>query len=88
MDFGDAGAASVDLSVAAAQGVSGTIELRVGSLETGTVIATCDVEATGGAETWKTINCPVTGATGTQDLFFSFQGSGYNFDWWQFKQAA
>jgi hypothetical protein len=85
VDFGT-GAASVDLRVAAAGG-GGKIELRVGSL-TGTVIATCAVDATGGAQTWKTVSCPVTGATGKQDLFFKFSGSNYNFDWWQFKQAA
>jgi arabinoxylan arabinofuranohydrolase len=86
VDFG-AGAASVDLRVAAATGASGKIELRVGS-QTGTVIATCTVDATGGAQTWKTVSCPVTGATGKQDLFFKFSGSNYNFDWWQFKQTA
>lgn len=85
VDFGS-GAASVDLRVAAAA-AGGKIELRVGS-QTGTVIATCAVDATGGAQTWKTISCPVTGAAGRQDLFFKFSGSNYNFDWWQFKQAA
>jgi arabinoxylan arabinofuranohydrolase len=85
VDFGT-GAASVDLRVAAAA-AGGKIELRVGS-QTGTVIATCAVDATGGAQTWKTISCPVTGAAGKQDLFFKFSGSNYNFDWWQFKKAA
>ena len=85
VDFG-AGAASVDLRVAAAA-AGGKIELRVGS-QTGTVIATCAVDATGGAQAWKTVSCPVTGAAGKQDLFFKFSGSNYNFDWWQFKQAA
>ena len=85
VDFGT-GAASVDLRVAAAA-AGGKIELRVGS-QTGTVIATCAVDATGGAQTWKTVSCPVTGATGKQDLFFKFSGSNYNFDWWQFKQGA
>ena len=87
VDFGTSGAESVDLRVAAPNGSSGKMELRVGS-QTGTVIATCSVEATGGAQSWKTVNCPVAGATGRQDLFFRFQGSGYNFDWWQFKKAA
>ncbi|KAK0643992.1 glycosyl hydrolase [Cercophora newfieldiana] len=85
VDFG-AGASSVDLRVAAASS-GGKIELRVGG-QSGAVIATCAVDTTGGAQTWKTISCPVSGATGKQDLFFKFSGSGYNFDWWQFKQAA
>ncbi|KAK4141911.1 glycosyl hydrolase [Dichotomopilus funicola] len=86
VDFGADGAASVDVSVAAAQGASGTIELRVGSQD-GTVIASCEVASTGGATTWETVNCPVTGATDQQDLFFTFQGGDYNFDWWQFNKA-
>ncbi|KAK4447772.1 glycosyl hydrolase [Podospora aff. communis PSN243] len=85
VDFGT-GASSVDLRVGAASS-GGKIELRVGS-QSGTVIATCNIDATGGAQTWKTVSCPVTGATGKQDLFFRFQGSNYNFDWWQFKKAA
>jgi arabinoxylan arabinofuranohydrolase len=88
VDFG-AGAASVDLRVAAAAS-GGKVELRVGG-QTGTLVATCSVDATGGAQTWKTISCPVSGATGKQDLFFKFAGSGgqslFNFDWWQFKKA-
>ncbi|KAK5660032.1 hypothetical protein OQA88_13500 [Cercophora sp. LCS_1] len=88
VDFGaGGGAASVDLRVAAAAS-GGKIELRVGS-QSGAVIATCAVDATGGAQAWKTVSCPVSGpATGKQDLFFTFQGSNYNFDWWQFKKAA
>lgn len=86
VDFGSAGASSVDLRLAAQSG-GGKIEIRVGS-QTGTVIATAAVDATGGAQTWKTVTVPVSGATGKQDLFFKFSGSGYNFDWWQFKQAA
>src|SRR3569833_2722316 len=91
VDFGAApGAASVDLSVAAASS-AGKMELRLGS-QTGTLIATCAVESTGGARTWKTISCRVTGATGKQDLFFKFVGTGsgnlFTFNWWQFKKAA
>lgn len=85
VDFGT-GASSVDLRVAAAAS-GGKIEIRVGG-QSGTVVATCAVDATGGAQTWKTVTCPVTGATGKQDLFFKFSGSNYNFDWWHFKQAA
>ncbi|KAK4223375.1 glycosyl hydrolase [Podospora fimiseda] len=85
VDFGK-GAASVDLRVAAAA-AGGKIEIRVGS-QNGNIVASCAVDATGGAQTWKTISCPVNGASGKQDLFFKFLGNNYNFDWWQFKQVA
>ncbi|TQS23422.1 lectin, partial [Microbispora sp. KK1-11] len=38
-------------------------------------------------QTWTTVSCPVTGATGTHDLYLRFTGgSGYlfNLNWWQF----
>ncbi len=80
-----AGAKTFNARVAS-DGSGGNIELRVGSL-TGELIATCTVPNTGGWQTWETVSCPVTGATGTQDLFFHFTGgSGYlfNINWWQF----
>ncbi|KAH6855846.1 glycosyl hydrolase [Chaetomium sp. MPI-CAGE-AT-0009] len=87
--FGEAGAASVRLRVAAARGGS-KIELRLGS-RTGAVIASCAVDATGGADVWKTISCPLSGsATGQEDLFFNFVGGGdqnlFKFNWWQFER--
>ena len=66
------------------------IELRVGS-QSGTLIGACTVTNTGGTQTWANITCPITGATGTQDLFFRFTGSGsglFDFNWWQFSAAA
>ncbi|KAK3370383.1 glycosyl hydrolase [Podospora didyma] len=93
VDFGAApGAATISLRVAAASG-GGKIELHLGSL-TGTLAATCTIDATGGATTWKTVSCPVTSgtATGKQDLFFKFVGNGSNdlftFNWWQFNKAV
>jgi arabinoxylan arabinofuranohydrolase len=88
--FGPApGPVSVSLRVASLTG-GGKMELRLGSI-TGTLIATCAIDATGGAETWKTVLCPVLGATGTQDLFFKFVGSGtqnlFDFNWWQFHKT-
>ena len=91
VDFGT-GATSVSLRVAAASG-GAKIEVRLGSL-TGALAATCAIDATGGAKTWKTVSCPLTSgtATGKQDLFFKFVGSGnnnlFNFNWWQFQKAA
>ncbi|MGN9787921.1 glycoside hydrolase family 43 protein [Nonomuraea sp. ZG12] len=70
-----------------ASGTSGgRIELRLGSA-TGTLVGTCTVNGTGGWQNWATVTCPVSGATGTRDLYLRFAGgSGYllNLNWWQF----
>ena len=80
VDFGSAGAAS--LSVRVASSGSGKLTASLGS-KTGTVIATCAVAATGGAQKWATVSCPVTGAKGKNDLYWTFSGS-FGFAWWQF----
>lgn len=91
VDFGAAGPASVNLRVAGG-GNGAKVELRLGSTS-GTVIATCTIDSTGGTTTWKTVTCPITGsATGKQDLFFKFAGNGstglFLFNWWQFTAKA
>ncbi|GAB3654306.1 family 43 glycosylhydrolase [Glycomyces tarimensis] len=88
VDFGS-GAASFNASVASA-GSGGDIELRLGG-PSGTLAGTCGVPATGGWQTWTTVSCPVSGATGTQDLYLRFTGgSGYlfNMDWWRFDPSG
>jgi arabinoxylan arabinofuranohydrolase len=82
--FGN-GARSFSARVASAT-AGGRIELRLGS-PTGTTVGTCTVPATGGWQTWTSVTCPVSGATGTHDLYLRFSGgSGYllNVNWWQF----
>ncbi|MFJ6956116.1 carbohydrate-binding protein, partial [Micromonospora aurantiaca (nom. illeg.)] len=81
-----AGAGSFTARVASAT-AGGRIEVRLGS-PTGAVAGTCAVGGTGGWQTWTTVTCPVSGATGTQDVFLRFAGgSGYllNVNWWQFR---
>jgi arabinoxylan arabinofuranohydrolase len=84
-----AGAKSFTARVASAAN-GGKIELRLGSVS-GTLVGTCNVTGTGGWQTWTTVTCPVSGATGVQDLFFHFTGSGtdvlFNFNWWQFGRS-
>ncbi len=85
VEFG-AGATSFDARVAAAQG-GGNIELRLDSAS-GPLIGTLAVPTTGGAQTWATKSCTVSGATGKHDLYFKFTGGSgtlFNFDWWQFS---
>jgi arabinoxylan arabinofuranohydrolase len=85
VDFG-AGATSFDARVASNTS-GGNIEMHLDSL-TGTLIGTCAVSGTGGAQTWTTKSCSVTSTTGVHDLFLKFTGSGsgnlFNFNWWRF----
>ncbi|KAH8728681.1 putative xylanase 7 [Phaeosphaeriaceae sp. PMI808] len=84
--FGANGAKSLSVRVASGGG-GGKIEVRLGST-TGTLVGTCNVSGTGGAQTWATVTCPISGAKGTSDLFFRFTGSGdnlFNFNWWKFE---
>jgi len=86
VDFG-AGAKTFSARVAATS-AKGAIEVRNGS-PTGTVLATCDVPATGGLQKWQVVTCDVTGATGViKDLYFRFKGGGFNFDSWQFTGSS
>ncbi|WP_433688839.1 family 43 glycosylhydrolase [Micromonospora carbonacea] len=83
------GAASLSARVASA-GSGGTIEARLGS-PTGTRVGVCTVPVTGGWQTWQTVSCPVTGATGTQDLYLRFVGGSgnlFNLNWWQFTAGT
>ncbi|KAK6530332.1 hypothetical protein TWF694_003689 [Orbilia ellipsospora] len=84
------GAKSLSVRVASAAS-GGQIEVRLGSTS-GTLVGTCSVPGTGGWQTWTTVTCAISGATGTQDLFFRFTGSGgsslFNFNWWQFSSSS
>lgn len=81
------GAKSLSVRVASANN-GGNIEVRLGS-QSGTLVGTCKVPGTGGWQTYTTVTCSISGATGTQDLYWKFTGSGsaelFNFDWWQFS---
>ena len=88
VDFGS-GAASFDARVASA-GSGGNLELRLDS-QTGTLLGVCAVTSTGGAQTWTTKSCAISGASGVHDLFFVFTGgtgSLFNFNWWIFHPSA
>ena len=86
VDFG-AGAKTFTARVASTA-AQGAIEVRSGS-PTGTVLATCDVPATGGLQKWQSTSCSVSGATGiVKDLYFRFKGGGFGFDSWQFTGSG
>jgi hypothetical protein len=83
------GAASFTGRVSSAT-TGGRIELRLDSA-TGPVVGTCNAPATGGWQTWTTVSCPVSNATGTHDVFLRFTGGSgnlFNLNWWQFGQTG
>ncbi|QYC44226.1 Arabinoxylan arabinofuranohydrolase precursor [Nonomuraea coxensis DSM 45129] len=83
------GATSFSARVASATS-GGRIELRLDGVN-GTLAGTCTVPGTGGWQTWTTVTCPVSGATGTHDLYFRYTGGGgnlFNVNWWQFTGGA
>ena len=85
VDFGT-GATSFTARVAAAA-AGGTIQIRLGS-QTGTLVGTCTVSATGGAQVWANTTCTISGASGVNDLFFVFGGTTFNFNNWQFTGSG
>jgi len=58
----------------AAATAGGTIELRVGS-ETGTLLSTTMVPATGGSNDWQVVTSSFTAPAGKNDLFFVFKST-------------
>ncbi len=84
VDFG-AGATSLDVRVASST-TGGNIDVHLDS-QTGKLVGSCAVSGTGGAQTWVTKSCVISGASSVHDLFFVFTGgtgSLFNFNWWQF----
>jgi arabinoxylan arabinofuranohydrolase len=81
-----AGAKSLEARVASATS-GGRIEIRLDSAG-GTLVGTCEVPATGGWQNWTTVSCPVSGATGTHDVYFRYTGGSgnlFNVNWWRFS---
>ncbi|MBM7859113.1 glycoside hydrolase family 43 protein [Lentzea nigeriaca] len=67
-----------------------SVEVRSGS-PTGPLAGRCAVPNTGGWQNWTTVSCPVSGLTGTRDLYLRFSGgNGFllNMDWWTFGTAG
>ena len=88
VDFGN-GANTFKVSASSANN-GGTLNLHLDS-QTGTIIGTVNITATGGWQSWKEYSCDIAGASGKHDLYLTFSGSGsdplYNLDWWQFGSA-
>jgi hypothetical protein len=88
VDFGSDGAKRFTANVASETG-GGTIELRLGSPD-GRHLGSLAVSKTGGWDEWRQQSVPVSGATGTHDLYLVFRGNGdaplFNFDHWTFNR--
>lgn len=85
--FGEDGAESVTVRVKPLQ-AGGQIHVRSGSA-TGTVLGTIPVTGTAGE--WTELSADLSGATGTHDVFFTFEGpSGdlFELDTWAFAEAS
>ena len=83
------GDATFEARVASA-GTGGNIEICLDS-PTGTVVGTCAVTVTGGWQTWTTVSCPLSGASGYHNVYLVFTGgSGYlfNVEWFGFTSSG
>ncbi|HEX6341151.1 glycoside hydrolase family 43 protein [Umezawaea sp.] len=85
------GAGAASFSARVSSTVSGAaVEVRTDG-PNGTVVGRCTVPNTGGWQAWTTVSCPVSGLSGTRDLYLRFSGgSGYllNVNWWQFTRTT
>lgn len=89
VDFGSGTGATSFMARVASSTSGGSIELRLDS-KVGTLVGTCVVSGTGGAQKWVTKTCTVSGATGKHDLVFMFTGESgnlFNFNWWKFESS-
>jgi hypothetical protein len=86
VDFGRKGPKMFTASVAS-EAPGGKIEVRAGSPE-GTLIATVEVPATGGASAWRSVTVPAANVTGVQDVYLVLNAHGrhvpFGIDYWQF----
>lgn len=85
----DGGATGFQARVAS-NASGGNIEIRLDS-PSGSLAGTCTVSGTGGWQTWTTVNCGVSGASGTHNLYLVFTGQSgylYNLNWFKFTSSA
>ena len=74
----------------ASAGAGGSIQIRLDSTN-GTLIGTCSVPVTGGWQTWTTVNCSLSGASGYHNVYLVFTGSSgflFNVEWFAFTGSG
>jgi len=89
VNFGGNGAESFE-AIVASDKKRGTIEIRLDD-PTGSLIGTCEVNNTGGWETWANVTCDISRgrAIGTHDIFLVFTGGDgflFNIDSFSFTE--
>lgn len=94
VDFGSESPTSITVRVACKLPKYCYLVVRKGTA-TGSIIARCKIESTGGDKIWSEITCDLSSKiTGVTDLYFTFAGTVpdgdstlFNFDWWKFNTA-
>ncbi|MFI1523446.1 glycoside hydrolase family 64 protein [Kitasatospora cineracea] len=90
LDFGSTGATRIDARVAsgAAAGVSGLVQVRLGS-PTATPVGSFAVANTGGWQTWRTVPADLSRITGSQTVYLTFSSGQpadfVNLNWFVFS---
>jgi hypothetical protein len=64
-----------------------TLQIHLDSAA-GTLIGTCTVPPTGGAQSWTTVTCSLTPATGSHNIYLVFPTSGVDLEWFAFGPNA
>ena len=83
----DLGGAQSFAARVASGGSGGKIEIHADSAA-GPLLGTCAVPVTGGYQQWVTQTCPLSGASGTHDVYLLYTGSGtslFNLEWFAFR---
>jgi len=71
----------------ASAGVGGNIVIHTDSA-TGTVIGTATVPVTGGWQTWTSVSCALSGASGYHNVYLVYTGNSgflFNVEWFEFQ---
>jgi xylan 1,4-beta-xylosidase len=83
VDFSDFGVGAVELRVVAQSAT--TLELHADS-QTGPLVGTCAIAATGAGASWATQTCTLTPTTGVRRLYLVFRGA-MSLNWMKFQAA-
>ncbi len=85
VDFGKEGAKRFTAAVAADEGISGTIQIRLDGTK-GEVVGYLEVSPTKNGEYQELTAELLTTVTGKHNLFLIFSGEGYTMDYWTFEK--
>ena len=84
VDFGDKGATELVASVCGSTDAEGVIQIRIDRLM-GDIVGYVTIPKGDGVTFSEQVGKLLTTITGVHDLYFTFYGSGYTWDTWQFR---